>query len=77
MIFALAAVSIVPAFVTPKDLLYKISIFHLFITVMGLLLVFIALLRAGDQLGTGIVVCAVGFTAELVASGAKFRRLAN
>jgi len=77
MIFAVAVISIVPVFITPKNLLYKISIFHLFITLMGLLLVFTTLLRAGNQLGTGIVVCAVGFTIELVASGAKFKRLAN
>jgi len=76
MIFAIAVVSVIPVFITPKSLLYKISLFHVFITLIGLLLAFITLLRAGDQLGAGIVVCTVGFTIELIASGAKFRQLA-
>ena len=75
-IFAIAIVSIIPVFVTPKSLLYKISIFHLFITLVGLLLVLITLLRAGNHLGVGIIICAMGFTIELIASGAKFKRLA-
>jgi hypothetical protein len=76
MIFAIALVSAIPVFVTPKSLLYKISLLHLFVTLIGLLLVFMTLLRAGNQLGAGIVTCAVGFTIELIASGAKFRHLA-
>jgi hypothetical protein len=76
-IFAMAIVSIIPVFVTPKSLLYKISIFHLFITLVGLLLVLITLLRAGSHLGIGIIICAVGFTIELIAAGAKFKRLAS
>jgi hypothetical protein len=74
-IFIIALVSIVPVFITPKNLLYKISMFHLFVTLVGLLLAFITLLRAGNHLGIGIVVCTVGFTVELIASGAKFKRL--
>ncbi|UCE49975.1 MAG: hypothetical protein JSW47_07420 [Phycisphaerales bacterium] len=76
MIFSIALISVIPVFITPKNLLYKISLFHLFVTLIGLLLVFITLLRAGSQLGTGIVTCAVGFTIELIASGAKFKSLA-
>jgi len=75
-VFAIAVVSIIPVFVTPKSLLYKISIFHLFVTLVGLLLVLITLLRVGNHLGIGIIVCGVGFTVELIASGAKFKRLA-
>lgn len=75
-IFAVALLSIAPVFVTPKNFLYKISILHLFLTFVGLLLVLITLLRAGSHLGLGIIVCTVGFTIELIASGAKFKRLA-
>lgn len=75
-IFVIALVTIVPVFVTPKNLLYKISILHLFLTLVGLLLVLITLLRVGSHLGIGIIVCAVGFTIELIASGAKFKHLA-
>jgi hypothetical protein len=76
-IFAIAIMSIVPVFVTPKGLLYKISIFHLFLVLVGLLLALITLLRAGNHLGMGIIACTVGFTIELIASGAKFKRLAT
>ena len=75
-IFVIALLSMVPVFVTPKDFLYKISILQLFLTLIGLLLVMSTLLRAGSHSGVGIVVCAVGFGIELIASGAKFRSLA-
>ena len=76
-VFAIAIVSIIPVFVTPKSLLYKISVFHLFVTLVGLLLVLITLLRAGNHFGMGLIACTVGFTIELIASGAKFKHLAN
>jgi hypothetical protein len=75
-IFVIALVSIVPVFITPKNFLYKISILHLFLTLVGLFLVFSTLLRAGNHLRIGIIVCTVGFTISLIASGAKFKRLA-
>ena len=75
-IFVIALVSAVPVFLTPKSLLYKISILHLFLTLIGLLLAFSTLMRTGSSMGTGIVVCTVGFTIELIASGAKFKHLA-
>ena len=75
-IFIIALMSAVPVFVTPKNFLYKISILHLFLTLIGLLLVMSTLLRAVSHLRIGIIVCTVGFTIELIASGAKFKRLA-
>ena len=75
-IFVIALLSVAPVFVTPKGFLYKISILQLFLTLVGLLLVVSTLLRAGSHSGVGIVVCAVGFGIELIASGAKFRSLA-
>lgn len=75
-IFVIALVSAVPVFLTPKSLLYKISILHLFLTLIGLLLAFSTLMRTGSSMGSGIVVCTVGFTIELIASGAKFKHLA-
>ena len=76
IIFVIALVSIVPVFITPKNFLYKISILHLFLTLVGLFLVFSTLLHAGNHLRIGIIVCTVGFTIELIASGAEFKRLA-
>ena len=75
-IFVIALLSAVPVFLTPKSLLYKISILHLFLTLIGLLLAFSTLLRTGSSMGAGIVICTVGFTIELIASGAKFKQLA-
>lgn len=75
-IFIIALVSLIPVFITPKNFLYKISILHLFLTLVGLLLVLSILLRAGSHLRIGIIVCTIGFTIELIASGAKFKRLA-
>lgn len=74
-IFVIALVSAVPVFVTPKNFLYKISILHIFLTLVGLLLVVSTLLRARGHLGVGVIVCAAGFTIGLIASGAKFKRL--
>lgn len=75
-IFVIALVSAVPVFITPKSLLYKISILHIFLTLIGLLLAFSTLLRTGSSMGGGIVISTVGFTIELIASGAKFKHLA-
>ena len=75
-IFVIALISLIPVFITPKNFLYKISILHLFLTLVGLLLVLSILLRAGSHLRIGIIVCTFGFTIELIASGAKFKRLA-
>ena len=75
-VFVVALLSAVPVFVTPKNFLYKISILQLFLTLIGLLLVISTLLRAGGHLGVGIMVCACGFGIGLIASGAKFKRLA-
>lgn len=74
-IFVIAVVSAVPVFLTPKSLLYKISILHLFLTLIGLLLASSTLLRTGSSMGAGIIICTVGFTIELIASGAKFKHL--
>jgi len=74
-IFVIALVSAVPVFVTPKNFLYKISILHIFLTLVGFLLGLSTLLRARGHMGLGIIVCAAGFTIGLIASGAKFKRL--
>jgi hypothetical protein len=68
--------SAVPIFVTPKDFLYKISMLQIFLILIGVVLVIIVLTRAGQNLGAGIIFCLVGFVVELVAAGAKFRKLA-
>lgn len=76
-IFVIALLSAVPVFVTPKGFLYKISMLQVFLTLVGSVLVISILVRVGDRLGVGIVVCLAGFIIGLIASRAKFKRLAN
>jgi len=75
-IFIIGVLSAVPVFVTPKDFLYKISMLQIFLTLIGLVLVISVLVRVGEQFGTGLIFCLAGFIVELLASGAKFKRLA-
>ncbi len=75
-IFIVGILSAVPVFVTPKDFLYKISMLQIFLTLIGLVLVISVLVRAGEHLGAGLIFCLAGFIVELLASGAKFRKLA-
>lgn len=76
-VFIIALLSAVPVFVTPKGFLYKISMLQIFLTLVGSVLVISILVRVGDRLGVGIVVCLAGFIIGLIASRAKFKRLAN
>jgi hypothetical protein len=75
-IFIIGILSTVPVFVTPKDFLYKISMLQIFLTLIGLVLVISVLVRAGHNLGAGLILCLAGFIVELFASAVKFKRLA-
>jgi len=75
-IFIIGILSAVPVFVTPKDFLYKISMLQIFLILIGLVLVISVLVRAGHNLGAGLIICVAGFVIELCASAAKFKRLA-
>lgn len=75
-IFIIGILSAVPVFVTPKDFLYKISMLQIFLILIGLVLVISVLVRAGSNLGAGLIICLAGFVIELCASAAKFKRLA-
>lgn len=75
-IFIIGILSAVPVFVTPKDFLYKISMLQIFLILIGLVLVISVLVRAGYNLGAGLIICVAGFVIELCASAAKFKRLA-
>jgi hypothetical protein len=75
-VFILAIMSVIPVFVTPKNYLYKISMLQIFLTIIGIVLVFSILIQAGEKLGIGLIVCLDGFIVALVASCAKFKQLA-
>lgn len=75
-VLIMAILSAVPVFVTPKDFLYKISMLQIFLILIGLVLVISVLVRAGHNLGAGLIICVAGFVIELCASAAKFKRLA-
>jgi hypothetical protein len=75
-VLVIAVVSAIPIFVTPKDLLYKISMLQVFLTLVGGVLVVSVLARAGGHLGAGLIFCLVGFGIELLASVVKLKRLA-
>jgi hypothetical protein len=75
-VLVIAVVSAVPIFVTPKDLLYKISMLQVFLTLVGSVLVISVLVRAGSHLGVGLLFCLAGFIVELVGSAVKLKSLA-
>jgi len=75
-VFFIAVLSAVPVIVTPKGFLYKVSMLQIFLNFVGTALVISVLVRVGDRLGIGIVVCLVGFLIGIYASLAKFKRLA-
>jgi hypothetical protein len=68
--------SAIPIFVTPKDFLYKISMMQIFLILIGAVLIISLLMRAGTQLGAGLIFCIIGFVVELFGCGVKFRKLA-
>ena len=68
--------SAIPIFITPKNFLYKISMMQIFLILIGAVLVISLLVRAGTQLGAGLIFCITGFVVELFGSGVKFRKLA-
>ena len=75
-VLIVAVLSAVPVFVTPKDLLYKISMLQIFLTLVGLALMIKELIVITDNLGAGLVFCIVGFFLALLSSGFKLKTLA-
>jgi len=75
-VLVIAVVSAVPIFVTPKDLLYKISMLQVFLTLVGGVLVVSVLVRVEGHLGVGLIFCLAGFIVELVGSAVKLKSLA-
>ena len=74
-VFIIAVVSAIPIFVTPKDFLYKISMLQIFLVLIGLVLAISVLVRVGENLGIGIVLCLVGFIVEIIASAVKLKKM--
>jgi len=75
-VLVIAVVSAIPIFVTPKDLLYKISMLQVFLTLVGCVLVVSVLVRVGGHLGVGLIFCLAGFIVEIVGSAVKLKSLA-
>jgi len=75
-VLVIAVVSAIPIFVTPKDLLYKISMLQVFLTLVGGVLVVSVLVRVEGHLGVGLIFCLAGFVVELVGSAVKLKSLA-
>ena len=75
-VLIVAVASAVLVFVTPRNMLYKISMLQIFLTLIGIALVISLLLRAGGHLGLGLIVCLVGFILGLIAVAGKYKRLA-
>lgn len=75
-VLIVALLSLIPVFLTPKELLYKISMFQIFLTLVGLVLMIKELVAITDNLGAGLVLCIVGFFLALLSSGFKLKTLA-
>ena len=65
-----------PIFVTPKDLLYKISMLQIFLILVGLALMIKELIVINENLGAGLIFCAAGFFVALLSSAVKLKSLA-
>jgi hypothetical protein len=76
-IFIIAIASAIPVFVTPRNLLYKISMLQIFLTIIRLVLVISVMVQvAHNHLGVGLVFCLLGFITAFIASIAKLKSLA-
>jgi hypothetical protein len=75
-VLIIAVTSAVPIFITPRNMLYKVSMLQIFLMLIGIALVISLLVRAGSHLGPGLIVCLVGFIVGLIAVAGKYKRLA-
>ncbi len=75
-VLIVAVLSAVPIFVTPKDLLYKISMLQIFLILVGLALMMKELIVINEHLGAGLIFCTAGFCIALLSSGTKLKSLA-
>ncbi|MBN2138206.1 MAG: hypothetical protein JW720_10385 [Sedimentisphaerales bacterium] len=69
-----AVLSAVPIFITPKDLLYKISMLQIFLILVGLALIGRELMVGADE--EGAILCLVGLCIALLCSAVKVKHLA-
>jgi len=74
-IFIIGILSILPVFLTPKELLYKTSILQIFLLLIGTGLVARMLITVGNGIGAGLCVCLTGFLLTLIASSIKLKKL--
>ena len=74
-VLIIAVLAAIPVFVTPKDLLYKISMLQIFLLLLGSALVISLLFRVGGRMGAGLPVCMAGLLLASIACFAKFKKL--
>lgn len=73
-VLIVAVLSAVTIFVTPRELLYKISMLQIFLILVGLALVIKELSVGADQAGT--IFCLAGFIVAFLGSALKLKSLA-
>ena len=73
-VLIVAVLSAVPIFVTPRELLYKISMLQIFLILVGLALAIRELSVGADQIGT--IFCLAGFVVAFFGSVVKLKSLA-
>lgn len=74
-VLIIAVLSAVPVFVTPKEMLYKISLLQIFFLLLASALVISPLFRIGSNMGAGLPVCMAGLLLASIACFAKFKKL--
>ena len=74
VIFVIAVLSAMSVFITPKELLYKVSMLQIFLVLLGIALLVSVMIRGGVQVGEWV--CLLGFILSLIASTIKFKKLA-
>jgi len=76
IVLIITVLAAIPVFVTPKGLLYKMSMLQIFLLLLDSALVISLLFRVGSRMGAGLPVCLLGLVLALVACFAKFKKLA-
>lgn len=78
-VIVIAVMATIPIFVTPKNMLYKISMMQIFLLLLGVVLVVVLLIQTMNtsySFCPGLVVCLVGYILMFIASVAKYKKLA-
>jgi len=78
-VIIIAVMATIPIFVTPKNMLYKISMMQIFLLLLGFVLVVVLLIQTMNTSRSfcpGLFVCLAGYILMFIASVAKYKKLA-